>query len=563
MIHPSAAARPLDKPLHRSFLLGAYLTGTLGLLVLPFHLAFAGAPTGPVIVLLAYLLAQWPLAHHLSRSGRLDHVLAASSALFACFVAAFCALTGGLHSFALIWVLVPIAETVLVSHRRITLAIFALTCGLLAGLFVLSAGWLVTPPVTVMVPGWVMMVSSLVAVLYSGGVVLRVVADRKASRHQFETIEDMRRMMSLGASEVSVELKASGAVRLLGGPVQSLLGGGELPKTADGIFERMHVVDRPLYLTRLSEARHAGVTSQFCVRMKNPDDGTDFGRVDQFNTVTIRLVPVPTGERAGPDGHDVVLTLQIAATAMAEAAPEVGRRPAPSGLPWDLVHRLVQETRAPVERAVSIGGSLLRSAEAGRGDGALKAAEQICQLGQEALFALDAFSDQGDLTAADGALSTSDADLTEIIGFCRRVAEPLAVRKGITLAVHADRMEAVIPSGALIVRKSLCLVLHGAIEAADQGGHIRISCAVDRTSATITVTLKNRTGLKGWTAPLAMSALDNVRRMIEGTGGALETRAALGAGESVVMSVPLMEKPGAGRGLSSQAARLPKLASSA
>lgn len=534
MIHPSAVANPLDKSLHRSFLSGCFLTGTLGLFILPLHLALVGPPSEPVILLLAFMLAQWPLAHYLSRSGRLDRALGLSSGLFATFVAGFCALTGGLYSGGLIWMLVPIAETALFSSRRLTSAIIAFTSVLLAGLYILSSK---LPAAPVMSPD-LMMLSSIVALLYTGGVVLRIVADRKTVRQHCEAMGDMRRMMNLGTSEVTLELKANGAVQGLGGPIQRLLGGAELPRTADGLFERMHVADRPLYLTRLSEARHGGAASEFSVRMRIPGDDDGADHAPRFDRVLARLVPVPAETSAVQDRHNVVLTFQFAAGAPPESVPDVPKANHPKGLPGPLVQRLVQETRAPIEQVVALGDVLVRNSKTGDGAGAQRAGEQVAQLGHKALSVLDAFLNEADPDRVDKNTAPVDVGVDDIVDFCCRVVGPMAALKGISVSVKGQAIADLTSSRARALKRALCLVLHGALEAGEQDGRVRITRSSDGSSAAITVSLKNRTGLKGWTAPSAMQSLEPAQRLVERAGGTFETRAALGAGESVVICLP-------------------------
>ena len=107
MIHPAAAADSFLAPIHRSLLMSCLLSGTVALFILPLHLALAGPPHVATLLVLAWMLCQWPIAHYLSRTGAMNTTIALSSGLFASFVAAVCLMTGGESSFALLWLLIP------------------------------------------------------------------------------------------------------------------------------------------------------------------------------------------------------------------------------------------------------------------------------------------------------------------------------------------------------------------------------------------------------------------------------------------------------------------------
>ncbi len=102
---------------------------------------------------------------------------------------------------------------------------------------------------------------------------------------------------------VVCEVQANGDMRLLGGAARRLFGAGFTSTGQDWIFARLHVADRPLYLTRLSEARYNNLSSELEVRLRTSSDAADDPNVIQYSQVMVRMVP--TGGLLPVDGADI------------------------------------------------------------------------------------------------------------------------------------------------------------------------------------------------------------------------------------------------------------------
>ncbi|MDN3719750.1 hypothetical protein QW131_12640 [Roseibium salinum] len=57
-------------------------------------------------------------------------------------------------------------------------------------------------------------------------------------------------------------------MRILGGPVKRIFGTVPTAGGEDWLFQRLHVADRPLYLSRLSDVRHSGAPAGFGIRLR-------------------------------------------------------------------------------------------------------------------------------------------------------------------------------------------------------------------------------------------------------------------------------------------------------
>lgn len=311
MIHPKAMTDPLSGPLHKSFLLGCFFSGAIALLVLPLHLALAGAPHAAVVLMLAWMLSQWPLAMYLSRSGNLEQVLTVSAGLFATFTAGICALTGGADSFAVIWLVIPVFEAAFASRRKTALTVGGLCVALYLGLLVLS----VPGASTMMLPKAVEPLVALGAIFYAGTLALRVIGDRKRTQALLKTSSDDYQALNQTLSSVVCEIRANGEMRQLGGPVRRLFGAAYGSAGQDWIFARLHVADRPLYLTRLSEARHNGLETVMQVRIQTCAEDGERSDAGHYSWMTIKMVPGSGNPSLAPaegEGRPVVISLEPA-----------------------------------------------------------------------------------------------------------------------------------------------------------------------------------------------------------------------------------------------------------
>ncbi|WP_420414645.1 hypothetical protein [Roseibium sp.] len=308
MIHPEAVTDPYCGPLHRSFLLGCFFSGAIALLVLPLHLALAGAPPAAAVLMITWMLSQWPLALYLSRSGNLERAITLSAGLFAVFTAAICALTGGASSFAVIWLLIPCLEAAFASRRRTAMVVTGF-CGVLylsllafSGSFSSMMGVLSSvEPVAV-----------LGALIYAGTLVVRLIGDRQRSRILHRVSLDDFQTLNQTLSGIVCKVQTSGEVRLLAGPARQLFGAAFASAGPDWIFARLHVTDRPLYLTRLSEARHKGLVSNLEVLIRTcPEDGEEPNGI-QYSKMAVRLAPLGDlgrGSQCKAEGRSVLIAL--------------------------------------------------------------------------------------------------------------------------------------------------------------------------------------------------------------------------------------------------------------
>src|SRR5580698_3473144 len=129
LLHPSACYDALTRARHRAFMAPRLLGSLAAFAVFPVYLAFRGAPDTLEVAAFAWLIAPILVSWFLSRTGRYEGAHVLSSLALAGLVLAVAISTGGIQSFAAIWlVLVPL-EAALSASRRVVAFASALALG--------------------------------------------------------------------------------------------------------------------------------------------------------------------------------------------------------------------------------------------------------------------------------------------------------------------------------------------------------------------------------------------------------------------------------------------------
>src|SRR5882672_11662695 len=145
MVHPSVQQDALTAARHRAFI-GPRLLGSLvALAAFPVYLIMRGVPSLLELLVFAWLVAPILIAYFLSRTGEYESAHVLSSLSLTGLVTVVAIGTGGISSFAAIWLVVVPLEAALSASRRVVgvAATFALGA---AGLLLLMGALDLIPP---------------------------------------------------------------------------------------------------------------------------------------------------------------------------------------------------------------------------------------------------------------------------------------------------------------------------------------------------------------------------------------------------------------------------------
>jgi cell cycle sensor histidine kinase DivJ len=255
LLHPSARYDALTRARHRTFM-GPRLLGSLvALAAFPMYLAIRGAPTALEVVAFAWLVVPILLSYFLSRTGRYEGAHVLSSIALAGLVMMIALPTGGIESFAAVWLVVIPLEAALSASRRVVVfaAMLAVSCVL--ALIAMSYFDVFPLPDAGATAHSVFMAFGIAsAMLYAAGVAFGYEALMRTGASLLNVEEDRYRLLARHMCDVISRHRRNGAVQFISPAAEALLGVPVSELQDHGLFDRVHVADRPAYLTALAAA---------------------------------------------------------------------------------------------------------------------------------------------------------------------------------------------------------------------------------------------------------------------------------------------------------------------
>jgi len=276
LLHPSARYDALTRARHRAFMAPRLLGSLAAFAAFPVYLAMRGAPTALEVAAFAWLIAPILLSWFLSRTGRYDGAHVLSSLALAGLVITVAMSTAGIESFAAIWLVVVPLEAALSASRRVVAFASALALTCTAVLIVLGHfDMLPASDANIAGRGIFMAFGVASATLYAAGLAFGAESLARTSVALLYVEEDRYRLLARNMSDVISRHRRNGAVQFISPAVGAMLGTQVTRLLGHGLFDRVHVADRPAYLTALSDAARGGEARsvEFRVRRDGPRGG--------------------------------------------------------------------------------------------------------------------------------------------------------------------------------------------------------------------------------------------------------------------------------------------------
>ena len=294
LLHSSAQHDALTRARHRAFMAPRLLGSLAAFAAFPAYLAMRGAPTALEVAAFAWLIAPILLSWFLSRTGRYEGAHVLSSLALAGLVMTVAMTTGGIESFAAIWlVVVPLEAALSASRRVVALAsALALTCAAMLIAFGYF-GMLPTPEVNTVSRSIFMAFGVASATLYAAGLAFGAESLARTSVALLYVEEDRYRLLARNMSDVISRHRRNGAVQFISPAAETMLGAPVSRLLGHGLFDRVHVVDRPAYLTALSDAARGGEARSVEFRLKrDAPRGSEHGSLADFIWIEMRCRPL-------------------------------------------------------------------------------------------------------------------------------------------------------------------------------------------------------------------------------------------------------------------------------
>ena len=561
LVHPCAQQDVLTAARHRAFIAPRLFGSLAALAAIPVYLAMRGVPSALEILVFAWLVAPILIAYFLSRTGHYQGAHTLSSLALTGLVTTIAALTGGISSFAAIWlVVVPLEASLSASRRVVALAsTFALAA---AGLLLLldASGVIPSPAAGFDDLATLAALGIISAALYATGLALGAESLARTSTWLFNNEEDRYRLLARNMTDVITRHGRHGAVLFVSPAVEALLGVRARSLHGHGLFDRVHVADRPAYLKALSDAAACGEAQSVEFRLKR--DASADRAPGAFVWVEMRCRPLEHAAKAGSDGaaHEIVAVMRdISERKIHEQALEIARQESErANVAKDrFLATMSHELRTPLN--VIIGFSEMLTQEDPlmlTADRRQEYAQLINESGKHLLAVVNGILDMSKIHSGNFEITPEPFAPGQAVAMCCDLMSLKAGEAGIALVRRIAQAIPEINADRRAFNQILINLLSNAIKFTDRGGRVTVSAFHE--AATLVVAIED-TGVGVDTDDLprlgdaffqARASYDRrhdgtglglsiVNGLIDLHGGSIDIRSRLGIGTTVTVRLPI------------------------
>jgi cell cycle sensor histidine kinase DivJ len=495
LLHPSARRDALAGARHRAFIAPRLFGSLTALAAFPVYLALHGAPTGLEVVGFAWLTAPILLSYFLSRTGRYEAANLLSSLALAGLVLMVAINTGGIASFAAIWLVVIPLEAALSASRRVVAFASALAIGCALLLVALTHFDLLPPSQAANVPAAVLMAAGIIsALLYGCGLAYCTEALGRTSVALLNAEEERYRLLARNMSDVISCHSRDGAVQFISPAVEAMLGTPARQLLGHGLFDRVHVIDRPAFLTALSDAGRGGEARSVEFRLRRDVPHEERLGAGEFIWVELRCRPLDhsaASRAAAPETEVVAVMRDVSARKHQEQALEQARAEAERAdtSRSRFLATVSHELRTPLNAIIGFSEMIVRDEELLL-DAARRReyAQLINDSGQHLLSVVNGILDMSKMEAGSFEIEPEPfAPRPALVNCCDLLA--LKAREaGIDLVARAPDDLPDVDGDPRAFKQILLNLVSNAIKFTERGGSVTVSAAVEGTNLALRVT---------------------------------------------------------------------------
>jgi two-component system, cell cycle sensor histidine kinase DivJ len=564
LLHPSARYDALTRARHRAFMAPRLLGSLAAFAAFPVYLAMRGAPSAIEVAAFAWLIAPILLSWFLSRTGRFEGAHVLSSLALAGLIMAVAATTGGIESFAAIWLVVVPLEAALSASRRVAAfaSLLALSC---AGTLILvgQLGWLPPEDIGAAPRGVLTAFGVASATLYAAGLAFGAESLARTGMTLLSREEERYRLLARNMSDVISRHQRNGAVQFISPAVEAMLGMPVARLLGHGLFDRVHVADRPAYLTALSDAARGDVRSVEC-RLRQERAGSERGQID-FIWVEMRCRPLDHDQLrdATADAEVVAVMRDITDRKLAEQALDQARSAAEAAdaTKTRFLATMSHELRTPLNAIIGFSEMIAQEQALMLGAAQRKEyAELINTSGQHLLSVVNGILDMSKMESGNFEIASEPFAPRAALMHCCNLLALKARENGVDLITDAPQDLPVMTGDPRAFKQIVLNLVANAVKFTERGGQVNVSAAASGSQLVLRI---SDTGvgiapddLKRIGSPFFQAGKTYQRRH-EGTGlglsivkslvalhlGEMTVQSKLGEGTAVTVKLPLVYTP--------------------
>ncbi|SEE30589.1 two-component system, cell cycle sensor histidine kinase DivJ [Rhizobiales bacterium GAS188] len=568
LVHPSVADDRRLVALHVKFIGSRVLMGIVAAAALPAFAVIGGGPDPLELTLFAGLIAPMGAAILASRTGRLDLARLVSAGLLVITVAVTALLSGGVFSPAIAWLVLAPAESIeRATRRELMLGGYAAIAAV--GVLSLCAicGWtpVESPSSFVVAPVFV-----LTALIFTAFKVLR--SSEKAARTEraLTRLRDGNRAILEHLSDLFTRHDETGACTFASSAAKSLLGVDAQELLGHGLFQRVHVADRPAFLRTITDAGSRREPANVLVRLR--DDTAQRDQVvlatrrdrgePRFIWTDLRAYPV-ISEDLDEDRIEVVAVMRdVSAQKAREEELERARIVAEEAnrSKSRFLATVSHELRTPLNAVIGFSEMLANPDLCPKDPARLRDyARIINNSGVHLLDVVNSFLDASRIESGHFELNVETFDLAELVKSACAIVDVKIADSGVRLTTIAPADGLAFEGDKRACRQIVINLVSNAVKFTPKGGRVKVQLrrvgsllelAVDDTGIGIAASDLARLGDPFFQAKSSYDrpyegtglGLSVVRGLVGLHGGSLQIESTPGAGTCVSVRLPA-ERP--------------------
>ena len=492
LLHPSARHDALTRARHRAFMAPRLLGSLAAFAAFPGYLAIRGAPSALEVVAFAWLIAPILLSWFLSRTGRYEGAYVLSSLALAGLVTAVAISTGGIESFTAVWLVVVPLEASLSASRRVVAfaAVLALSC---AVVLILRGHFSVLPtaPMGASMRTALMAFGVLSATLYAAGLAFASDSLARIGVALLTQEEERYRLLTRNMGDVISRHSRNGTVQFISPAAEALLGVPAARLLRHGLFERVHVADRPAYLTALSDAARGGEARSVEFRVKR-ECTAEGGQVD-FIWVEMRCRPLENISRSEAAGEAEVVAVMRDVTdrKVQEQALDLARSAAERAdtAKTRFLATMSHELRTPLNAIIGFSEMIMNEQDLMLDAARRKEyAQLINDSGQHLLSVVNGILDMSKMESGNFEITPEPfAPRSALINCCNLLALK-ARENGIDLVINAAQDLPEITGDSRAFKQIVLNLVSNAIKFTERGGKVTVAASVEDAKLVLDIT---------------------------------------------------------------------------